>query len=70
MNKKEIKEKRLKEFQKMKSLEEKAYDFYNNVSLNPKVGDYGKNIFKEISIDEKEHSLIVQKIINIISNTL
>jgi len=70
MNKKEIKEKILKEFQKMKSLEEKAYDLYSSVSLNPTIGDYGKNIFKEISVDEKKHSLLVDKIVNIVNNTL
>jgi len=70
MDRQEIKKKIIKEFKTMKTLEEKASDFYKSVFLNPKIEISANKIFKEIADEEERHSSLVQKIINIVNNTL
>lgn len=65
------KEKMIREFKLMKEYEKWAGSFYHQIALNPKVKDEeARRIFEDTAQDESRHALIIQKIINIISNNL
>jgi rubrerythrin len=65
------KEKILSEFEMMKDFELTVRDLYVRMVNSPDVKDQKiKDIFVEIAADEQRHADIVQKIINIATNTL
>jgi len=65
------KEQLIEEFLQMKALEESAADFYSKVSIDSRLdNEEFKIIFKKISLEEEEHTRIVQNIVNIIKNNL
>lgn len=53
----------------MKDFEGWTADFYRNVSSNPKIeNEEMAKLFEEIASDEDRHSVIIERIINIINN--
>lgn len=65
------KDKIIGEFETMKSFEESTRDLYLKISSEPAVEDRNiKDVFGKIAEDEQRHAEIVQKIINIVSNSL
>jgi rubrerythrin len=66
-NKKKI----ISEFQMMKDFELSAKDLYTKIATSPDVREQQiKDTFARIAEDEQRHAEIVQKIINIVTNTL
>jgi rubrerythrin len=65
-NKKKI----ISEFQMMKDFELSAKDLYVKIAASPDVKQQIKDTFAKIAEDEQRHADIVQKIINIVTNTL
>ena len=66
-NKNEI----INEFEMMKDFELSAKDLYIKIASSPDVTQQRiKDAFTTIAEDEQRHAEIVQKIINIITNTL
>mgnify|MGYP001558153084 CR=1 FL=1 len=58
-------------FSQMKGIENSACKTYQNVAADPQVTDREvQEAFREIADDEERHTLIVEKIINIIRNNL
>lgn len=65
------KEQLIEWFNQMMEVEKSGKDMYFGIASNPAVMDEEvKKSFREISQDEEHHSQIVQKIINIINNSL
>ena len=65
------KEQLIKDFTRMKDLEKSAEEMYFKIASDPEVHDEEiKNNFKRIADDEKRHSELVQRILNIINNNL
>jgi rubrerythrin len=65
------KKKLIGEFEMMKDFELTAKDLYIKIVSSPDVEQQQiKDIFAKIAEDEQRHADIVQKIINIITNTL
>lgn len=65
------KKKLIGEFEMMRDFELTANDLYVKIAASPDVEQQQiKNIFAKIAEDEQRHADIVQKIINIITNTL
>ena len=61
----------ISEFSQMKEFEDWAGGFYLQVSADPRVTDEKtKKLFKKIAKDEEEHGKIIQRILNIINNSL
>jgi rubrerythrin len=59
------------EFEMLKSMEESAVDLYQRISADSRVQQLGMaETFSQIVEDEKRHASLVQKIINIITNSL
>jgi rubrerythrin len=66
-NKKKI----IGEFQMMKDFELSAKDLYTKIASSPDVREQQiKDTFARIAEDEQRHADIVQKVINIVTNTL
>jgi rubrerythrin len=66
-NKKKI----ISEFQMMKDFELSAKDLYTKIATSPDVREQQiKDTFARIAEDEQRHADIVQKVINIVTNTL
>lgn len=58
-------------FGKMKGIEHYACDFYEKIANDPEIKNKEvKEAFRKISEDEKEHEKMVDKILNIIENSL
>jgi rubrerythrin len=64
------KEKIIGEFEMMKEMELSAKDFYTKIAGLPDIERQLKITFTTIAQDEQRHADIVQKIINIVTNTL
>ena len=65
------KKKLIGEFEMMRDFELTAKDLYIKIVNSPDVEQQQiKNIFAKIAEDEQRHADIVQKIINIVTNTL
>ena len=65
------KQKALSEFETMKLIEQNAHDFYLKASENPCITDQrARNCFHKIAEDEKHHVVLVERIINILTNCL
>ena len=65
------KEKLIGEFEMMRDFELTAKDLYVKIAASPDVEQQQiKDTFAKIAEDEQRHADIVQKIINIITNTL
>jgi rubrerythrin len=65
------KKKLIGEFEMMKDFELTAKDLYIKIASSPDVEQQQiKDIFAKIAEDEQRHADIVQKIINIVTNTL
>jgi rubrerythrin len=65
------KKKLIGEFEMMKDFELTAKDLYIKIASSPDVEQQQiKDTFTKIAEDEQRHANIVQKIINIITNTL
>jgi rubrerythrin len=65
------KKKLIGEFEMMRDFELTARDLYVKIAASPDVGEQQiKDTFARIAEDEQRHADIVQKIINIITNTL
>ena len=65
------KKKLIGEFEMMKDFELTAKDLYVKIAASPDVEQQQiKDTFAKIAEDEQRHADIVQKIINIITNTL
>jgi rubrerythrin len=66
-----IKQKALSEFETMKLIEQNAHDFYLKASENSNLTDQrARNCFHKIAEDEKHHVVLVERIINILTNCL
>ena len=69
--KQQDKDKIISEFETMKSFEASARDLYIRISSDPGVEDERiKNTFRIIAKDEQRHAELVQKIIDIVSESL
>jgi rubrerythrin len=67
----QIKKELINEFEMMKDFELTAKDLYIKIVSSPDVEQQQiKDTFAKIAEDEQRHADIVQKIINIITNTL
>ena len=65
------KQKTLSEFETMKLIEQNAHEFYLKASENPSLTDQRvRNCFSKIATDEKHHVVLVDRIINILTNCL
>jgi len=65
------KENTLSEFETMKLIEQNAHEFYLKASENPSLTDQRvRNCFSKIATDEKHHVVLVDRIINILTNCL
>ncbi|MBC8472114.1 MAG: hypothetical protein H8D56_21860 [Planctomycetes bacterium] len=65
------KQKTLSEFETMKLIEQNAHEFYLKASENPNLTDERvRNCFCKIAEDEKHHVVLVDRIINILTNCL
>ena len=65
------KQKTLSEFETMKLIEQNAHEFYLNASENSSLTDQGiRNCFGKIAEDEEHHVVLVDRIINILTNCL
>ena len=64
------KEKIISEFQMMKDMELSARDLYTKIAGFPETAQKLKIAFATMAQDEQRHADIVQKIINIVTNTL
>jgi len=64
------KEKIISEFKTMKEMELSARDLYTKIASSPDAPQQLKIAFAILAQDENEHADIVQKIINIATNTL
>jgi rubrerythrin len=65
------KQKTLSEFETMKLIEQNAHEFYLKASENPSLTDQSvRNCFSKIAEDEKHHVVLVDRIINILTNCL
>ena len=65
------KQKTLSEFETMKLIEQNAHEFYLKASENPSLTDQRvRNCFSKIAEDEKHHVVLVDRIINILTNCL
>ena len=64
------KEKIISEFKRMKEMELSARDLYTKIATLPDAEEQLKITFAKMSQDEQRHADIVQKIINIATNTL
>ncbi len=64
------KEKIISEFKMMKEMELSARDLYTKIAGLPDAEQQLKITFATIAQDEQRHADIVQKIINIVNNTL
>lgn len=65
------KQKILSEFEMMKIIEQDAREFYLKASENSSLTDQGiRNSLYEIAEDEKHHVVLVDRIINILTNCL
>jgi len=61
----------IRDFQTMKLFEESARDYYLKVQADPEIRDESvRRLFKSIANDEQRHVKAVEKIINIIKNSL
>ena len=66
-----IKQKTLSEFETMKLIEQDAHEFYFKASENLNITDQRiRNCFHKIAEDEKHHVVLVERIINIVTNCL
>jgi len=63
-------EKIISEFKMMKEMELSARDLYTKIAGLPDAEQQLKITFATIAQDEQRHADIVQKIINIVNNTL
>ncbi|MEK7664529.1 MAG: hypothetical protein AAB361_00120 [Patescibacteria group bacterium] len=64
-------EKLIRYFQEMKSLEESTRDYYIKIARDPILKDQEiKNAFETISKEEQKHANIVAKIIILIKNNI
>ena len=64
------KEKIISEFKMMKDMELSARDLYTKIAGLPDAEQQLKVTFATMAQDEQRHADIVQKIINIVTNTL
>ena len=65
------KQKTLSEFETMKLIEQNAHEFYLKASENSSLTDQRvRNCFSKIAKDEKHHVVLVERIINILTNCL
>ena len=64
------KEKIISEFKMMKEMELSARDLYAKIAGLPDVEQQVKITFATMAKDEQRHADLVQKIINIVTNTL
>ncbi len=65
------KQKTLSEFETMKLIEQNAHEFYLKASENSSLTDQRiRNCFHKIAEDEKHHVVLVERIINILTNCL
>jgi rubrerythrin len=65
------KQKTLSEFETMKLVEQNAHEFYLKASENSGLADERvRNCFGKIAEDEKHHVVLVDRIINILTNCL
>ncbi len=65
------KQKTLSEFETMKLIEQNAHEFYLKASENSNLTDQSvRNCFGKIAKDEKHHVVLVERIINILTNCL
>jgi len=64
------KEKIISEFKMMKDMELSARDLYTKIATSPDAEQQLKITFATMAQDEQRHADIVQKIINIVTNTL
>ena len=65
------KQKTLSEFETMKLIEQNAHDFYIKASENSNLTDQRiRKCFHKIAEDEKHHVVLVERIINILTNCL
>ncbi len=61
----------IREFETMKSLELSASDLYTRIATDPSVEQQKvRNVFSNLAKDERQHADIVQEIINIVTNAL
>lgn len=65
------KQKTLSEFETMKLIEQNAHEFYLKASENSSLTDQRiRSCFHKIAEDEKHHVVLVDRIINILTNCL
>jgi rubrerythrin len=65
------KKKLIYDFNIMKGFEESAMSLFSKICQDPQLkNEKVRNTFKIIAEDEKQHAEIVQKIINIVTNSL
>ncbi|MHC4103907.1 MAG: hypothetical protein ACYSR9_03120 [Planctomycetota bacterium] len=65
------KQQTIQEFETMKLFEQNAHDFYLKASENSSLTDQrARNCFHKIAEDEKHHVVLVERIINILTNCL
>jgi rubrerythrin len=67
----QAKERIIREFETMKSLELSARDLYTRIAADPSVEPQKvRNVFSSLAKDEQQHAHIVQEIVNIVTNAL
>ena len=65
------KQKTMSEFETMKLIEQNAHEFYLKATENSSLTDQRiRNCFHKIAEDERHHVVLVERIINILTNCL
>lgn len=67
----QMKEKIIREFETMKSLELSAHDLYKRIADDPGIEPQKlRAMFASLAKDERDHADVVQEIIDIVTNAL